>query len=144
MQPSDLKPVAAVERAAYDTTLGVSASSAIACLPVTTLGARRGRLRDGLRDHVDRRCGSALAELCVHPSSQHLGYGRRLLSALFAKAQDAEVDQISLEVRPSNQRALKLYTSVGFEQIGLRPAYYQAEHGREDAVILAATVRSLR
>ena len=85
-----------------------------------------------------------LLNLCVHPSSQHLGYGRRLLSALFAKAQDAEVDKIYLEVRPSNQRALKLYTSVGFEQIGLRPAYYQAEHGREDAVILAATLRSLR
>jgi hypothetical protein len=36
---------------------------------------------------------------------------------------------------------LRLYDSVGFEQIGVRPAYYQAENGREDAVILAATLR---
>jgi ribosomal-protein-alanine N-acetyltransferase len=73
-----------------------------------------------------------------------VGYGRVLLSALLAKAHDAEVDKVFLEVRPSNQRALQLYHSAGFEQIGMRPAYYQAEHGREDAVILAAALRSSR
>ena len=83
-----------------------------------------------------------LLNLCVHPSSQHLGYGRRLLNALLLKAVDAACDKVFLEVRPSNESALQLYKSVGFEQIGIRPAYYQAERGREDAVILAATLRS--
>jgi ribosomal-protein-alanine N-acetyltransferase len=49
-----------------------------------------------------------------------------------------------LEVRPSNDIALRLYRSFGFAQIGVRPAYYQAEYGREDAVILAATLQSSR
>jgi len=38
----------------------------------------------------------------------------------------------------------RLYASVGFERIGIRPAYYQAENGREDAVILTATLQASR
>jgi [ribosomal protein S18]-alanine N-acetyltransferase len=85
-----------------------------------------------------------LLNLCIHPSAQHVGYGRRLLTALLLKAEDSDVDKVFLEVRPSNEVALRLYRSVGFEQIGIRPAYYQAERGREDAVILAANLRTLR
>lgn len=79
--------------------------------------------------------------LCVHPSAQRLGYGRRLLDALLLLADEGDVERVFLEVRPSNHVALKLYESAGFEQIGIRPSYYQADGGREDAVILAATLR---
>jgi ribosomal-protein-alanine N-acetyltransferase len=82
-----------------------------------------------------------LLNLCIHPNAQHMGYGRRLLNALLLKAGDTDVDKVFLEVRPSNDVALRLYASVGFEQIGIRPAYYQAERGREDAVILSANLR---
>jgi ribosomal-protein-alanine N-acetyltransferase len=61
---------------------------------------------------------------------------------LLLKASDAQADKVFLEVRPSNLAALRLYRSAGFEQIGVRPAYYQAANGREDAVILAATLCS--
>jgi ribosomal-protein-alanine N-acetyltransferase len=85
-----------------------------------------------------------LLNLCVHPNAQRAGYGRRLLSALMLRATDAGAERIFLEVRPSNQAALRLYASVGFAQIGVRPAYYQAENGREDAVILAAALQPRR
>jgi ribosomal-protein-alanine N-acetyltransferase len=85
-----------------------------------------------------------LLNLCVHPNAQRLGYGRKLLGALMARAAEAGADKIFLEVRPSNQVALRLYASVGFEHIGIRPAYYQAENGREDAVILAAALQTTR
>ena len=75
--------------------------------------------------------------LCVHPDAQRLGYGRRLLNALLVRAEESKVRQVFLEVRPSNQIALNLYHSAGFEQIGIRPSYYRAEEGREDAVILS-------
>lgn len=84
-----------------------------------------------------------LLNLCVHPDAQRLGYGRRLLNALLVRAEELKVrqvftgDSITLEVRPSNQIALNLYHSAGFEQIGIRPSYYRAEEGREDAVILS-------
>jgi ribosomal-protein-alanine N-acetyltransferase len=73
-----------------------------------------------------------------------LGYGRRLLNAMMLRAADSGAGKIFLEVRPSNEIALSLYASVGFEQIGVRPAYYQAENGREDAVILAAALQPAR
>jgi ribosomal-protein-alanine N-acetyltransferase len=63
---------------------------------------------------------------------------------MMVKAVEADADKIFLEVRPSNRIALKLYATAGFERIGTRPAYYQAENGREDAVILAATLASRR
>ena len=83
-----------------------------------------------------------ILNLCVHPSCQQAGYGRRLLHSLLAGAREAEVDKVFLEVRPSNQAALALYASEGFARIGIRPGYYQAERGREDAVILAASLNA--
>ena len=80
--------------------------------------------------------------LCVHPALRRLGYGRRLLNALLFKAEDAAVNQVFLEVRPSNRAAIELYKSAGFEEIGIRPAYYQASEGRENAVVLSLSLIS--
>jgi ribosomal-protein-alanine N-acetyltransferase len=80
--------------------------------------------------------------LCIHPSSQRIGYGRRLLNALLLRAEECEVNKVFLEVRPSNKPALNLYYSTGFTQIGIRPAYYQSDYGREDAVVLSLVLRS--
>lgn len=144
MQPSDLKSVAAVERAAYEFpwSLGIFRDCLLAgyyCLVLDIGGAVAGY---GIMSIAAAE--AHLLNLCVHPNSQHSGFGRRLLEALLQKAEDASCDKVFLEVRPSNAVALRLYQSVGFEQIGIRPAYYQAERGREDAVILAATLRSSR
>jgi ribosomal-protein-alanine N-acetyltransferase len=50
------------------------------------------------------------------------------------------VVDVFLEVRPSNTAAIRLYQSLGFTQIGMRRGYYQAEGGREDAVVLRRTL----
>jgi len=47
-----------------------------------------------------------------------------------------------LEVRPSNTGAIRLYLSLGFEQVGMRRGYYQAANGREDAAVLRRALRS--
>jgi ribosomal-protein-alanine N-acetyltransferase len=144
MQPADLKAVAAVERAAYlyPWSLGIFRDCLLAgyyCLVVDVGGSVTAY---GI---MSIAAGEAhLLNLCVHPNAQRLGYGRRLLNALMLRAADADADKVFLEVRPSNKVAIKLYASVGFEQIGIRPAYYQAETGREDAVILAATLHPPR
>jgi ribosomal-protein-alanine N-acetyltransferase len=80
-----------------------------------------------------------LLNICIHPSLQRLGYGRQLLLTALGQARDAGVETIFLEVRPSNDIAIALYRSLGFRLIGRRPSYYQADDGREDAVIFAAT-----
>jgi ribosomal-protein-alanine N-acetyltransferase len=41
-----------------------------------------------------------------------------------------------LEVRPSNEAAIRLYQRYGFERIGVRRGYYPTEGGREDAIVM--------
>ncbi|HEY5806387.1 MAG TPA: hypothetical protein VIT67_00375, partial [Povalibacter sp.] len=45
------------------------------------------------------------------------------------------MQDVFLEVRPSNAVAIHLYESMRFERIGLRKGYYQAVGGREDALV---------
>lgn len=77
-----------------------------------------------------------ILNLCVDPECRSRGYGEQLLDELLYRARAASVRQISLEVRPSNDTALMLYRKKGFYQVTARPAYYQANEGREDAAVL--------
>lgn len=82
-----------------------------------------------------------ILNLCVDPIFRELGYGDRLLNEILQRARDAEVREVFLEVRPSNSSALSLYRKKGFRQIANRPSYYQATEGREDAAVLAKTLK---
>ena len=78
-----------------------------------------------------------ILNLCVDPNYRSLGYGERMLDELLYRARSASVREIFLEVRPSNEAALQLYKKRGFYKVAARPAYYQANKGREDAAVLA-------
>ena len=84
-----------------------------------------------------------ILNLCVDPTYRGLGYGDRLLDEVLERARRAEVTQIFLEVRPSNQNAISLYQKKGFRQIAYRPAYYQARKGREDAAVLSKVLKPI-
>ena len=144
MQPSDLKSVASVERAAYafPWSLGIFRDCLLAGYYCLVLDVGKNLAGYGIMSIAAAE--AHLLNLCVHPNAQRAGYGRMLLNALLLKAEDADVEKIFLEVRPSNLVALRLYRSVGFEQVGIRPAYYQAERGREDAVVLSLSIASAR
>jgi ribosomal-protein-alanine N-acetyltransferase len=74
--------------------------------------------------------------LCVAEEYRCRGLGRLMLGHLIERARSFGVREAFLEVRPSNTTAIRLYQSLGFEQIGIRRGYYQASTGREDAVVL--------
>ena len=78
-----------------------------------------------------------ILNLCVDPTHRAHGYGEQLLNEILARARVAEVEEIFLEVRPSNETAMALYKKRGFHQIDKRPQYYQARKGREDAAVLS-------
>ncbi len=78
-----------------------------------------------------------ILNLCVDPDHRAFGYGEQLLDELIGHARELEVEQIFLEVRPSNVSANRLYAKKGFHRIADRKAYYQASEGREDALVLA-------
>lgn len=81
-----------------------------------------------------------LLNLCVDPKRQRRGVGRLLLEYMIEQAKKAEVDGLWLEVREGNAAARQLYSAYGFEQVGLRKAYYPAKDGREDALVLTRTL----
>lgn len=65
------------------------------------------------------------------------GLGRMMIKQLLVIAEHHNVKTVLLEVRPSNRVAIQLYENLGFSEVGLRPGYYPAEDGREDAMIMA-------
>lgn len=78
---------------------------------------------------------ASLLNIAVVPGYQGRGCGRALLVQSLELVQEKS-KCCFLEVRASNQAAIKLYASVGFERIGLRRGYYPAERGREDALVM--------
>jgi ribosomal-protein-alanine N-acetyltransferase len=77
-----------------------------------------------------------ILNVCVRPEYRCRGFGRRLVTGLFDFARGLGATDLFLEVRPSNATAIRLYQSLGLSQVGLRRGYYQAEHGREDAIVM--------
>jgi len=77
-----------------------------------------------------------ILNICVDPEFRSMGYGERLLDEVLFRTRTTSVREIFLEVRPSNINALALYKKKGFHKVSKRPAYYQAEDGREDADVL--------
>ena len=78
-----------------------------------------------------------ILNLCIDVELQGCGYGRELLHFLMKAADEKNVSDVFLEVRPSNKHAIQLYESIGFSEVGVRKGYYPADKGREDAVIFA-------
>ncbi len=142
MVPTDVAAVGSVERASY------------------TFPWREGIFRDCLRVgylcRVAEMDGEVVAygvvaigageahilNLCVRGDMRGRSVGRQMLRLLLERARQAGTAEVFLEVRPSNLLAIALYQSVGFVQVGLRKGYYQAEHGREDALVLKLDLKA--
>lgn len=61
--------------------------------------------------------------------------GRQLLQHTINQLITENYQRLYLEVRVSNQAAIHLYESLGFNQIGERKNYYPKKGGREDALV---------
>lgn len=79
---------------------------------------------------------SHLLTLCVHPSVQREGYGRKVLSLLLERAKNLKAEVCFLEVRRSNIGAISLYESMGFSVVSERKNYYPNGGNNEDALIM--------
>jgi ribosomal-protein-alanine N-acetyltransferase len=62
------------------------------------------------------------------------GIGERLLLALLDLSIERGAHEATLEVRPSNEPARRLYEKYGFNVVGVRPRYYSDDN--EDALIM--------
>jgi ribosomal-protein-alanine N-acetyltransferase len=140
MTPSDIAGVAAVEKASYP-------------FPWSE-GIFRDCLRVGYLCRIAECEGAVVAygivamgageahvlNLCVGEPMRGRGIGRQMLMLLIERASQAGMQDVFLEVRPSNMHAIALYQSVGFIEVGRRRGYYQAVEGREDALVLKLSI----
>lgn len=79
--------------------------------------------------------------IAVRPETRGRGYGRRLMDELLGEATLRGARQVFLEVRADNPVARALYESLRFEEIGVRPRYYQPDN--VDAIVMRRTISSV-
>ena len=142
MRQTDVEAVASVEKRAY--TFPWSPGIFRDCLRAGhhcwLLEAGSNLLGFGV---LSAAAGEAhLLNLCIAPEYQGRGHGRRLLKRMLDLARWHGAAQVFLELRPSNPGAIALYRSEGFNEIGMRPNYYPAAKGREDASVMAIELLS--
>ncbi|MDD2555596.1 MAG: ribosomal protein S18-alanine N-acetyltransferase [Syntrophaceticus sp.] len=77
---------------------------------------------------------SHITTIAVHPDYRSRRYGRLLMVTLIEHSMKHNIGTMVLEVRVSNNAAIRLYHSLGFKKIGMRRNYYKET--REDAIVM--------
>jgi ribosomal-protein-alanine N-acetyltransferase len=77
-----------------------------------------------------------VSTLAVRPVWRGRGLGELLFASLIEQAISGQSDELTLEVRVSNQTAQNLYAKYGLEVRGRRPRYYP--DNQEDAWIMSS------
>ena len=79
---------------------------------------------------------SEIVTIAVSPNARRRGIGRDLIENVitFSESSSLYIEEINLEVRVSNEPAIRLYESSGFSIVGKRPNFYS--NPREDALLM--------
>ena len=86
--------------------------------------------------HWSRNRTAHLMNLAVHPGFRNQGIGKHLIDRIILDIKRIEAEEIYLEVRASNTKALAFYMKLGFNRIGLIERFY----GDEDAIVMAKKI----
>ena len=82
-----------------------------------------------------------LLNLAISPDWQRQGLGAALLQYVLQEAKKTQISMLYLEVRPSNDNAIRLYNRNGFEGFAIRKDYYPAKNNRrEDALVMRCSL----
>ena len=79
-----------------------------------------------------------IINVAVHPDARRRGVGRSLMQAAEAYAKERGIVFLSLEVRESNIAARSLYSSLGWEEQGIRKGFYS--HPVENACVMTKSI----
>ena len=139
---ADLPAVVAIERRAFPAPWSLAmfvlelSKPAGVCLVALDDGAVSGYIICSRHDTVWH-----LMDIAVDPRRRRRGIASALIRAMLERLPGPD-EQVTLEVRPSNDAAIKLYEGFGFKAAGVRRRYYQ-DNG-EDARIMWRTPATLR
>ena len=98
--------------------------------------------------YVGKLCGEVIGYIGMHCAAdecyvanvgvlkkyRRMGVGSALIKYAADTAQQMKMSFISLEVRPSNTEAVRIYERFGFEKVGLRKNFYSEP--KEDGLIM--------
>jgi ribosomal-protein-alanine N-acetyltransferase len=135
LELADLNAIESIEQRAYRTPWSRSMFASELAKPTSIcLGAFEGSELVGYI--VNSRYVDAwhVMNVAVDPDRQRRGIATALLEHLFDLTREDERRGYTLEVRVSNEDAIRLYEKLGFESRGLRRGYYT--DNREDALIM--------
>ncbi|MBR0454945.1 MAG: ribosomal protein S18-alanine N-acetyltransferase [Clostridia bacterium] len=79
-----------------------------------------------------------IINVAVHPDARRRGVGRTLMEAAQTYAKERGIVFLSLEVRESNIAARSLYSSLGWEEQGIRKGFYS--HPVENACVMTKSI----
>ena len=74
-----------------------------------------------------------LMKVATDPRYRRRGFARALIEEMIVDGRKQGARRVTLEVRPSNHAARRLYHTLGFVEVGRRPRYYR---DGEDALLL--------
>jgi [ribosomal protein S18]-alanine N-acetyltransferase len=131
----DLNAIEEIERSSYPTPWSRSMFASELAKPSSLcLGAFEG---DGLIGYlIISRYVDAwhVMNVAVDPDHRGRGIARMLFDELFARTAEDGGRGYTLEVRVSNDAAIRLYERLGFRSKGVRRGYYT--DNREDALVM--------
>jgi [ribosomal protein S18]-alanine N-acetyltransferase len=132
---SDLNDIEDIEHRSYDTPWSRSMFAGELAKPASLcLGAFEGEQLGGyliVSRYVD---AWHIMNIAVSPDFRRRGIATALLERLFELTDDRSRRGYTLEVRVSNDGAIRLYERLGFIARGIRRGYYT--DNREDALIM--------
>jgi ribosomal-protein-alanine N-acetyltransferase len=135
LAPSDLNDIEDIEHRSYDTPWSRSMFAGELAKPASLcLGAFEGEQLGGyliVSRYVD---AWHIMNIAVSPDFRRRGIATALLERLFELTDDRSRRGYTLEVRVSNDGAIRLYERLGFTARGIRRGYYT--DNREDALIM--------
>jgi ribosomal-protein-alanine N-acetyltransferase len=135
LQMRDLGAIDEIERRSYPTPWSRSMFAGELAKPASIcLGAFEGQELVGymiISRYVD---AWHVMNLAVDPAQRRRGVAMSLLERLFELTDDDARRGYTLEVRVSNEGAIRLYEQAGFRARGIRRGYYT--DNREDALIM--------
>lgn len=139
MQQADVQQVAFLEKQIFSRPWSAdSFEKALTYPEQILLVAQEGQAICGYSILFAAADQADVSNIAVDPGCRGKKIGDALMREMLCRAEEKGVKEVFLEVRESNAPAIGLYQKYGFEQIGIRKAYYEAP--REDALLMKLTI----
>ena len=93
----------------------------------------------GFCDYWHTFDSATIAQIAVHPSLQHKQLGSAMMDEIINDCYTKKVRHLTLEVRYDNEKAIKFYLKHGFQQVCVKPKYY--DNG-DDAIYMIREIEA--